>query len=75
MSANDDRRAFLLKLAKTATYSAPLIRTMATPAHAAAQGLSQKMMMNMMMMNMMNMDPVSPFSARLPRAPWSGGGQ
>ncbi len=85
LGADDDRRTFLLKLAKTAVYSAPVIRTLAAPTHSAAQGLSPKMMMmNMMMMGMMGMmmgmmmmgmgmDVVTPFRTRLPRAPWRPG--
>ena len=72
-----DRRDFLVKLAKTAAYSAPIIRTLATPTHLAAQGLSQKMMnmMNMMnmMMNMGGLDSPSPFAPAQPRAPWEPG--
>ncbi len=70
-----DRRDFLIKLARTAAYSAPIIRTLATPSHLAAQGLSQKMMnmMNMMMMNMGGADSPSPFAPAQPRAPWDPG--
>lgn len=74
VGTSDDRRAFLLKLAKTATYSAPLVRTLAAPTHVAAQGLSAKMMMNMMM-GMMGMDVPTPFESGSPRAPWAPSGQ
>ena len=67
--ATADRRSFLLKLAKTATYSAPLVRTLAAPTRVAAQGLSQKMMMVMTF----GADSPAPFEAALRRAPWDTG--
>jgi len=44
-----DRREFLLKLAKGAVYSAPVVRSLAAPSHLAAQ-VSPKMGMMMMFM-------------------------
>jgi len=49
-----DRREFLLKLAKGAVYTAPVVRSLAAPTQLAAQ-VSPKMMMGMMMMFMFPM--------------------
>ena len=53
MTDRTDRRAFLLKLAKGAAYTAPVVRSLAAPRQLAAQ-VSPKMM-GMMMTSMFTM--------------------
>lgn len=72
--AQADRREFLLKLARTGVYAAPVIRTLAAPSSVSGQApLSQKMMMMNMGM-MMGGDAFTPFATdrALPAAPWGG---
>ena len=68
--ATSDRRAFLLRLARTAAYSAPVIHTLAAPRTVQGQGLSGKMTM---IMAMGIPEVVTPFTPSLPSAPWGQG--
>lgn len=50
MTDRTDRREFLLKLAKGAVYTAPVVRSLAAPTHLAAQVSPKMMGMKMMFM-------------------------
>ena len=69
--SSSDRRAFLLRLARTAAYSAPVIQTLAAPRSVQAQGISGKGMTGMGGSVPEVIQPFRPSS--LPSAPWGQG--
>jgi hypothetical protein len=70
---SSDRRTFLLRLARTATYSAPVIHTLAAPRSAGGQGFAGKGKMRGTSMGKSPLRGTTPFAPRLPRPAWDPG--
>jgi hypothetical protein len=66
-----DRRDFLLKVAKGVAYSAPVMRTLASPPSLVAQATSGKGGMEMGMLVIQRPEPATPPPLTTSTAPWA----